>query len=68
MERPTEFQLQIERDLDRRMLSDAQIDEINDKIWKTMQWMQRGAPEYYQQLDDMRKKLNQLKSEFTIEL
>ena len=68
VERPSEFQLQIESALDNRMLSDAQIDEINDKIWKKMQWMQRSAPQTYQQLDDMRKKLNQLKSEFTIEL
>ena len=61
VERGSQFQLQILRDLRNRQLTDEQIDEIDMKLFLTMRSIQRYSQERYQQMDEMRKKLKRIK-------
>ena len=68
VERSSEFELQVERDLEKKLLSDAQIDDINSRLFQSMQRLERYNPELYKKMESIRQRLNLLKSEFTIQI
>ena len=61
VERPSPFQLQIERDLKNRRLSDEQIDELTLKLYKGMERIRRYDPERTRKMDDIRQQLQRIK-------
>ena len=61
VERPSPAQLQVERDLKDRRLSDDEIDELTLKLFDSMKRIERYDPERAQKMGDLREKLIQLK-------
>lgn len=64
VENSSQFQIQVERDLKNRRLSDEQIDELTMKLLRSMERIERYDPERYQKMGEMRQKLIQLKNVF----
>jgi len=64
VEKSSQFQIQVERDLSNRRLSDEQIDELTMKLLGSMKRIERYDPERYQKMGEMRQKLIQLKNVF----
>ena len=62
VESGSSFQIQIERDLKNRRLSDEQIDELTRKLFEMMGRIERYDQERYRKMDDIRQKLKQLKN------
>ena len=64
VENSSQFQIQVERDLKNRRLSDEQIDELTMKLLGSMERIERYDQERYQKMGEMRQKLIRLKSVF----
>jgi hypothetical protein len=64
VENASQFQIQVERDLKNRRLSDEQINELTMKLLGSMERIERYDPERYQKMGEMRQKLIQLKNVF----
>ena len=64
VEKSSQFQIQVERDLENRQLSDEQIDELTMKLLGSMKRIERYDPERYRKMGEMRQKLIQLKNVF----
>jgi hypothetical protein len=62
VENASDFQVQIERDLKHRQLSDEQIDELTLKLFKSMERIERYDRDRYRKMDGMRQKLKRLKN------
>lgn len=62
VENASEFQLQIERDLKNRRLSNEQIDELTLKLLASMKRIERYDRDRYRKMDDMRQKPKQLEN------
>lgn len=62
VENASGFQLQIERDLKNRRLSNEQIDELTLKLLASMKRIERYDRDRYRKMDDMRQKLKQLEN------
>ncbi len=62
VERSSQFQTQIERDLKNRRLTDEQIDELTLKLFNSMREIERYDQKRYQKMGEMRQKLIQLKN------
>ena len=64
VEKSSQFQIQVERDLENRQLSDEQIDELTMKLLGSMKRIERYDQERYRKMGEMRQKLIQLKNVF----
>ena len=62
VERPSPFQLQIESDLKNRRLSDEQIDELTQKLYKGMERIRRYDPERTRKMEEIRQQLQRIKT------
>ena len=62
VEKSSQFQIQVERDLENRQLSDEQIDELTMKLLGSMKRIERYDQERYRKMGEMRQKLIQLKN------
>ena len=67
VERPSEFQHQVERDLENRQLADVQIDDIDSKLWDLMNLIKPYLSDPYQkgrydEMESMRQKLRRIKA------